>query len=172
MCRERAGGGTRTHDLTITSRLRFQLRHTGVQTTLPPAPPRAATAGAATASTATARTATARAVSAAERGSLLRAHGVGRLCQDGIHRYRSRHPRLGGVVVDAARFQGERDPRSSRYVADDVLPPARRPGGVQRSPAARAARRAPPAPQEARPPAGPFRDDREAAPPSSVRHHR
>ena len=25
----RAGGGTRTHDLTITNRLRFQLRHTG-----------------------------------------------------------------------------------------------------------------------------------------------
>ena len=24
-----AGGGTRTHDLTITNRLRFQLRHTG-----------------------------------------------------------------------------------------------------------------------------------------------
>lgn len=24
-----AGGGTRTHGLTITSRLRFQLRHTG-----------------------------------------------------------------------------------------------------------------------------------------------
>jgi hypothetical protein len=27
---DRAGGGTRTHGLTITSRLRFQLRHTGV----------------------------------------------------------------------------------------------------------------------------------------------
>ncbi len=26
----RAGGGTRTHDLTITSRLRYQLRHTGL----------------------------------------------------------------------------------------------------------------------------------------------
>ena len=31
-----AGGGTRTHDLTITNRLRFQLRHTGVHATLPP----------------------------------------------------------------------------------------------------------------------------------------
>ena len=32
----RAGGGTRTHDLTITSRLRYQLRHTGLSSTLPP----------------------------------------------------------------------------------------------------------------------------------------
>ena len=32
----RAGGGTRTHDLTITNRLRFQLRHTGLDATLPP----------------------------------------------------------------------------------------------------------------------------------------
>ena len=32
----RAGGGTRTHGLTITNRLRFQLRHTGVRATLPP----------------------------------------------------------------------------------------------------------------------------------------
>ena len=32
----RAGGGTRTHDLTITNRLRFQLRHTGLEATLSP----------------------------------------------------------------------------------------------------------------------------------------
>ena len=56
-----AGGGTRTHDLTITSRLRFQLRHTGLGSTLLPDPtgpaPNAAPVG----------------------GSLLRVQGVGRL---------------------------------------------------------------------------------------------
>ncbi len=31
-----AGGGTRTHGLTITNRLRFQLRHTGLHATLLP----------------------------------------------------------------------------------------------------------------------------------------
>ena len=34
--RRRAGGGTRTHGLTITNRLRFQLRHTGLHATLLP----------------------------------------------------------------------------------------------------------------------------------------
>jgi hypothetical protein len=57
----RAGGGTRTHDLTITNRLRFQLRHTGVHATLPPV---LATTGH---------------DGARDRGSLLRARCIGRL---------------------------------------------------------------------------------------------
>jgi hypothetical protein len=59
--RVRAGGGTRTHDLTITNRLRFQLRHTGVHATLPPVPSVAGHDG------------------VWDRGSLLRARCIGRL---------------------------------------------------------------------------------------------
>jgi Protein of unknown function (DUF3263) len=57
----RAGGGTRTHDLTITNRLRFQLRHTGVHATLPPVLCRPGYDG------------------PPDRGSLLRARCIGRL---------------------------------------------------------------------------------------------
>jgi hypothetical protein len=59
--RMRAGGGTRTHDLTITNRLRFQLRHTGLDATLPPVLCALRQSG------------------PHDRGSLLRARCVGRL---------------------------------------------------------------------------------------------
>jgi hypothetical protein len=56
-----AGGGTRTHGLTITNRLRFQLRHTGLDATLPPVMSGPGHDG------------------AQDRGSLLRARCIGRL---------------------------------------------------------------------------------------------
>ena len=59
--RLRAGGGTRTHDLTITNRLRFQLRHTGLEATLPPLLSRPGP------------------IRGQVRGSLLRARCIGRL---------------------------------------------------------------------------------------------
>ena len=44
LARSGAGGGTRTHGLTITSRLRYQLRHTGVSPAQHPTHQRAAPA--------------------------------------------------------------------------------------------------------------------------------